>query len=134
QHLSCLLPQLCFELCSSKDILHPYIHIYRIHWGLECYLDLGVGGIHTHVGGWHTTPMWIHIRCSFFLNFYYSGVDPLPRERGATLLYFGECIMVVGVIHTHVGGSHRSHMWINIGYSFFLIFYYSGFVLRFMES
>src|SRR5207249_1110766 len=89
QHLSCLLPQLCFELCSSKDIMHPYIHIHRIHWGLECYLDLSVGGIHTHVGGWHTTPMWICIRCSFFSNFYYSGVDPLPRERGATLLYVG---------------------------------------------
>src|SRR6266571_8641419 len=87
-------------------------------WGMD------VGGIHTHVGGWHTIYMWICYRCSFVSNFYYSGVDPLSRERGATFLLVGGWGMGVGGIHTHVGGWHTIYMWICYRCSFFLNFYY----------
>jgi hypothetical protein len=62
-----------------------------------------VGGIHTYVGGIHPPYIWRVVSYLFFY-FYYSGVDPHPRDGCGIHTYVGGWSMWVGGIHTYVGG------------------------------
>src|SRR5262249_12919790 len=87
-------PQLGFDVGGDEDMVdrHISIRLRRVFVYSE-----RVGGIHTPVGVYGVVGIKI-------FRTYYSSVDPLPRERCATLTHMGGWIMRVGGINTHVGG------------------------------